>query len=100
MRQVVPIWPECWGYSCSGPTTYFGPAEFTGDLEVSMDLRLEDHATFTLDFLNAQNKNINYGTVELDTAGSFKLGKATGSVKFDTNTWHTVSVRNAPAGKR
>merc|ERR1712032_497781 len=74
---------------------YFGPAEFTGDLEVSMDLRLEDHAIFTLDFLNAQNKNINYGTLELDTAGSFKLGKAKGNVNFGTNTWHTVSVRNA-----
>ena len=24
MRQVVPVWPACWGYSCSGPTTYFG----------------------------------------------------------------------------
>merc|ERR1712048_1501720 len=24
MRQVVPVWPACWGYSCAGPTTYFG----------------------------------------------------------------------------
>lgn len=24
MRQVVPVWPACWGYSCSGPTTFFG----------------------------------------------------------------------------
>ena len=26
MRQVSPVWPACWGYSCTGPTTYFGPA--------------------------------------------------------------------------
>merc|ERR1712039_623825 len=75
--------------------TYFGPAEFSGDLEVSMDLRLEDDGVFTLDFLNAKNKNMNYGTLELDTAGSFKLGKHTGNVKFNSNTWHAISVRNA-----
>jgi len=95
MRQVVPVWPECWGYSCSGPTTYFGPAEFTGDLEISLDIHLEDHAVFTLDFLNANNRNIKYGTVNLDTAGSFKLGQKTGSVDFSAKTWHSISVRNA-----
>merc|ERR1712080_740040 len=96
MRQVVPVWPECWGYSCSGPTTYFGPAEFTGDIQVSMDVRLEDHGVFTLDFLDARNKNVKYNTLQLDTAGKFTLGHAKGSVGFANNKWHSISVRNAP----
>jgi len=96
MRQVVPVWPECWGYSCSGPTTYFGPTEFTGDLEVSMDVRLEDHAAFTLDFLDAHNKPVKYQTLQLDTAGIFSLGQTKGHVGFTANTWHSISIRNAP----
>ena len=24
MRQVTPVWPDCWDYSCAGPTTFFG----------------------------------------------------------------------------
>jgi galactosylceramidase len=95
MRQVVPVWPECWGYSCAGPTTYFGPSEFTGDLEVSMDLRLEDLAVFTLDFLTLQNKGTKYSKLQLDTAGKFTLGKSSGNVNFGVNTWHSISVRNA-----
>jgi hypothetical protein len=95
MRQVVPVWPECWGYSCSGPTTYFGPAELTGDLEVSMEVRLEDHAVFTLDFLDAQSKNFYYHALQLDTAGSFSLGHIGGKVDFTANKWHNVKIRNA-----
>ena len=42
MRQVVPVWPECWGYSCTGPTTYFGPSIFNSSTSVAVDVRLED----------------------------------------------------------
>jgi hypothetical protein len=94
MRQVVPIWPECWGYSCSGPTTYFGPSEFTGDLTFSFDLYLEDHAAFTFDFLNAQNKNTKLQTLTLDTAGTYSLGKSSGKVDFAAKKWHSISIRN------
>merc|ERR1711972_553977 len=94
MRQVVPVWPECWGYACYGPTTYFGPSEFTGDLEFSFDLHLEDHAIFTFDFLNAQNRNTKLKTLTLDTAGTFKLGERSGKVDFATKRWHSISIRN------
>jgi hypothetical protein len=95
MRQVVPVWPECWGYSCAGPTTYFGPSEFTGELEVSMDVQLEDHAVFTLDFLNKGNHNMKYHTMNLDSAGTFTLGPSTGNVDFAAKKWHSISVSNA-----
>ena len=55
MRQMVPIWPVCWGYSCAGPTTYFGPKDFIGTgMQVGFSFMLEDDAeletpAFTLD---------------------------------------------------
>merc|ERR1719183_2631209 len=59
-----------------------------------MDVRLEDHAVFTLDFLNSQNKNMKLRTLQLDTAGTFSLGKTKGKVGFATNAWHSISIRN------
>jgi hypothetical protein len=51
---VVPVWPACWGYSCSGPTTYFGPKAFNPKADptirgtlVSFDLQVEAHVGFT-----------------------------------------------------
>ena len=47
MRQVSPVWPACWGYSCTGPTTFFGAQEFhfnsTGKetLTAIIDVKLE-----------------------------------------------------------
>merc|ERR1712039_220363 len=99
MRQVVPVWPACWGYSCSGPTTYFGPAEFNGDLEISMDVRLEDNAIFTMDFLDSSNKGTQYQKVDLDTKGTFAIGKTTGNVDFGDNKWHSISIRNGASSQ-
>jgi len=95
MRQVVPVWPACWGYSCTGPTTYFGPSEFKGDLTVSMDVRLEDDAVFTIDLLNEQNKNMQYKRLDLDSKGNYALGNSKGNAAFGINKWHTVTLRMA-----
>lgn len=94
MRQVVPIWPQCWGYSCTGPTSYFGPTEFEGDLTVSMDVRLEDDAVFTIDYLNSHNSEIaGKRKLDLDSRGNFSFGNANGSVDFGINAWHTIEIR-------
>merc|ERR1712070_146483 len=93
MRQVVPVWPACWGYSCTGPTSYFGPSELQGDLTVSMDVRLEDDAVFTLDFLNKDNKNAGYSKLDLDSKGTFSFGGTKGNVDFGINQWHTIEIR-------
>lgn len=94
MRQVVPVWPECWGYSCSGPTTYFGPSEFGENMQISFDVRLEDHAAVSLNFLGPQNGATKYNKLSLDSAGNFTIGNTTGQISFATNQWHTVSVKN------
>jgi len=100
MRQVVPIWPACWGYSCTGPTTYFGPSEFTGDLTVSVDVRLEDHAQYTMDFLDKSNKETTgFNALVLDSAGTFSLGSTSGKVDFAVDKWHHIELRmGGPAG--
>lgn len=99
MRQVVPVWPACWGYSCTGPTTYFGPSEFTGDLTVSVDVRLEDHAEFIMDFLDKSNKAAGFGKLVLDSAGSFSLGSTSGKLDFAVNNWHQIELHmGGPAG--
>merc|ERR1712137_461319 len=59
-----------------------------------MDLRLEDHAVFTMDFLNYGNWGTEYKPVELDTKGTFALGKTTGNVNFGSNKWYSISIRN------
>jgi hypothetical protein len=51
MRQVSPVWPACWGYSCTGPTTYFGPKHFNSSgssagFTIALDIKLEKEATF------------------------------------------------------
>eukprot|EP01047_Picozoa_sp_COSAG01_P066182 COSAG01_NODE_9087_length_2561_cov_3.257920_4_plen_75_part_00 len=50
MRQVSPVWPACWGYSCTGPTTYFGPKHFNSSgsagFTIDIDVKLEKEATF------------------------------------------------------
>jgi len=50
MRQVSPVWPACWGYSCSGPVTYFGPKHFNASgaagFTISLDVKLEKDAIF------------------------------------------------------
>ena len=50
MRQVSPVWPACWGYSCTGPMTYFGPKAFNASgpkgFTISLDVKLEKDAVF------------------------------------------------------
>jgi galactosylceramidase len=70
MRQVSPVWPECWGYSCTGPTTYFGPQGFNASTKISFSLNMEDHAKLTLTAGE---------TLALSTNGSWSLGLHTGT---------------------
>lgn len=100
MRQVVPVWPNTWGYSCSGPTSYFGPAAFEGDVTVSFDVRLEAHGAWTLSFGNdgkGCNQPAGFASLTLATNGTWAFGgggsRLTGSVPFATDTWYSVSVR-------
>ena len=95
MRQVVPVWPQCWGYSCTGPTTYFGPSSFRAGTALSVDVRLEDQGNWTFGVQAGSKTN---GGVTLDTDGSWsvevagkKLGSGgAGAVSFSANKWHTV----------
>jgi hypothetical protein len=103
MRQVVPVWPQCWGYSCTGPSTYFGPSEMKGDLAILFDVRFEDEAELKVDFLDVLPTNVRYHAMRLDSQGMFTVGNDTshpasrGPVKFATDKWHRVSIRNNPA---
>jgi len=83
----VPVWPACWGYSCTGPTTYFGPASLQSDLVVSLDVRLEDHGALTI-----EPQGMSYKGLTLDSAGSWSLGSATGSLDFGVDSWHAVEL--------
>ena len=52
MRQVSPVWPACWGYSCTGPTTYFGPQQFNesgaNGFTIALEVKLEQDAVFSI----------------------------------------------------
>lgn len=89
MRQVVPIWPNCWGYSCAGPTTYFGPSAFSAPLTVSMNVRLEDHAIFAI---TPGGHGSRLSNLSLDSAGLWVMGDLGGSVDFSVNSWHRVTL--------
>ena len=47
---MSPVWPACWGYSCTGPLTYFGPKSFnySAGLTASIDIKLEADTAFNL----------------------------------------------------
>jgi hypothetical protein len=84
MRQVVPVWPACWGYSCSGPTTYFGPSSFTSGTSISFDLNLEDHAKFSI----AAGV-----TFEAGSDGSWSLNKKKGTgTGLKVGAWSTIRL--------
>jgi len=86
MRQVSPVWPACWGYSCSGPLTYFGPASFnqSDGMVVEIDVKLEDHGTWH--FKGKQG-------VALSTNGTATIaGAKVANVNFAVNTWHSVQL--------
>lgn len=94
MRQVVPVWPNCWGYMCSGPVTHIGPASLKGDLTVTFDVRMEDKVVLVLSPVG-----MNYTAVALDSAGRWSMGnKAHGAFRFPLNKWHSVKMRMRPDG--
>jgi len=97
MRQVSDVWPACWGYSCTGPTTYFGAQEFnaSGGLRARIDVKLENEdAAFTLSIENGGNV-VNGVTFDSRGGGSFTIvpNGSTGPAKFDVGKWHTVELR-------
>eukprot|EP00928_Gymnodinium_smaydae_P079276 TRINITY_DN63246_c0_g1_i1.p1 TRINITY_DN63246_c0_g1~~TRINITY_DN63246_c0_g1_i1.p1 ORF type:complete len:772 (+),score=156.27 TRINITY_DN63246_c0_g1_i1:85-2400(+) len=98
MRQVVPVFPACWGYMCEPPTTYLAPSSLSGDLTVAMDVRLEDYGGITL---NPQGGN--YSPLVLKSGrdgqpGSWQLGQRTGKLNFAPNKWHKITLRMHPNG--
>merc|ERR1711957_82418 len=93
MRQVVPVWPSCWGYSCAGPTAYFGSGigsdlHDDGELSVSMDVRLEDHGSIT--FMTNVNTG---GAINTNHAKQWVDLKMNSSDGFATNKWHSLQLR-------
>ena len=87
MRQVVPVWPDCWGYSCSGPKTYFGPAIFQDNVTVSIDAYLETDAALSFG-LHGKTAMLN-STTGAATFGSCSVNN---NVAFGAKMWHTVAV--------
>jgi len=85
MRQVVPIWPVCWGYSCSGPTTYFGDNSF-GAVTIIMDVLMEDECQIMMADLSGKLD------FKVSTNGTWSFGKDKGTVSFPTNKWHLIGV--------
>merc|ERR1712050_235582 len=51
------------------------------------------------DFLDSSNKGTEYSKVELDTKGTFAIGKTTGNVDFGDNKWHSISIRNGASSQ-
>ncbi len=89
MRQVVPVWPACWGYSCTGPTTYFGAnldgeLRQAGELKVSLDLRLEDHGGFTFSAQGSNSKD--WVALTMNTSDGFAVDQ-----------WHSLELRLSSA---
>ena len=97
MRQVSPVWPACWGYSCSGPLTYFGPAGFnaSGGLTMKIDVMIEEEdATFSLLGLVGQSKTgieINSGNGSWSFTGT---GQSTvgGITDFKAGVFHSLAM--------
>lgn len=83
MRQMVPIWPACWGYSCNGPTTYFGPGGvIQAGMNVSFTIVLEDDAELSTSYCTIDSKT-----------GAWTIGKAKGSgAVFPPKASHTISI--------
>jgi len=97
MRQVVPVWPICWGYSCNGPTTFFGPSDLHGDVNISLDVYLESAAEFSI--YPQGRGDFEFHGLHLDPRTGWKFGLegqlGHGVVGFETGRWHTVSLRVA-----
>jgi len=98
LRQVVPVFPKCWGYRCESPTTFFGPAAFKGDITLSMDVRMENDGEI---YVNPVG--LNYVALSLSTEGTWGLGSPpyiTGALDFGKDKWHSVQLRMKPDGSQ
>lgn len=104
MRQVVPVWPQCWGYSCTGPTTYWGPQEGSvlgAGVTVAVDVMVEAAAAFTI----ATDGGSNGFLLSLSTNGTFAFGRCpshqqacvTGKLAFSPGKWHKLVVQTSSA---
>ena len=98
MRQMSPIWPACWGYSCSGPMSYFGPDNFntSAGLTLSLDVMLEDDAVFTIG-LGSKVLDLDSNTGSFTLHGDFGK-KVTGPAKFGKGSWHIVELKMESSG--
>lgn len=97
MRQVVPVWPICWGYSCNGPTTFFGPSDLHGDVNISFDVYLDDAADFSI--APQGRGDYEFHGFHLDPRSGWKFGEegqlGKGEADFEVGRWHSVSLRVA-----
>ena len=120
MRQVSPVWPACWGYSCTGPMTYFGPKAFNASgsngFTISLDVKvrrchlslaslrqkplidpavspcpqLEKDAVFGI---GGSTGGKGFAGVLLDSKNStFTMGGQSGSATFATGKFHKVRL--------
>ena len=83
---MVPVWPECWGYSCTGPTTYLGPGDFQRKLVLAFKFWLDDDAVLTMSG-NGVFK------LKLDSKGAWSLNSKSGhGLNFPTGAWHDIEL--------
>ena len=108
MRQVVPVWPQCWGYSCTGPTTYWGPQHGSvlgPGVQVTVDVMLEAAAVYKIASLygrgdadgEADGDASGDGSLwelALSTNGTWAFGGAHGSVAFSVGKWAKLAVQS------
>ena len=85
IRQVSPVWPACWGYSCTGPTTYFGPKHFNASgangFTITLDVKLETDAVFSI---GASAGKSSFAGIRLDSKN--------GTAPFSVGKFHKVAV--------
>ena len=94
MRQVSPVWPACWGYSCTGPMTYFGPQHFNesgaNGFTIALDVKLEKDAVFSI---GGSAGKSSFAGVRLDSKnGTYTLGSTSGPASFAVGAFHKVAV--------
>lgn len=88
MRQVSTVWPACWGYSCDGPTTYFGPQALPSNTAIKMDVLAENTFGMTLD--------INGGShIILCTNGTWAVNnhRSASGLNFNVGMWHNLEIQ-------
>merc|ERR1740117_439737 len=98
LRQVVPVYPNCWGYRCEPPASFFAPSTLKGDLTVQLDVRLEEDGDFILNAVG-----FNYSQLALKSTGTWSMGDPeyiSGPVNFAKGNWHTVKLRMKPDGSQ